>query len=130
MTLGSLPLLALIGPDLALQAGYPGQTGFGVAQWGYTYFSFLSGFTLGPSMRDLHTLSAVDAARQSLPWLAVLGLVAGPLAYRGLSRLRGEGERGQAPFAGTARRVLRTNGACPLSPDRQLADWLVLLIAP
>ena len=26
------------------------------------------------------------------------------------------GERGQAPFAGTARRVLRTNGACPLFP--------------
>jgi dienelactone hydrolase len=27
-----------------------------------------------------------------------------------------EGKRGQAPFAGTARRVLRTNGACPLFP--------------
>ena len=27
-------------------------------------------------------------------------------------------ERGQAPFAGTARRVLRTNGACPLFPPR------------
>ena len=26
------------------------------------------------------------------------------------------GKRGQAPFAGTARRVLRTNGACPLFP--------------
>ncbi len=29
-----------------------------------------------------------------------------------------EGKRGQAPFAGTARRVLRTNGACPLFPRR------------
>ncbi len=103
VVLGSLPLLDLIGPDLALQVGYPGQTGFGAAQWGYTYFSFLSGFTLGPSMRDLHTLSAGNAVRQSLPWLAVLGLVAVPLAYCGLVRLR---------------------------ESRQLADWLVLLIAP
>ena len=30
-----------------------------------------------------------------------------------------QGERGQAPFAGTARRVLRTNGASPLSPETQ-----------
>ena len=28
----------------------------------------------------------------------------------------GEGKRGQAPFAGTARSALRTNGACPLFP--------------
>jgi ribokinase len=28
-----------------------------------------------------------------------------------------EGKRGQSPFAGTARRVLRTNGDCPLFPD-------------
>jgi tRNA dimethylallyltransferase len=28
-----------------------------------------------------------------------------------------EGKRGQAPFAGTALRVLRTKGACPLFPD-------------
>jgi glycosyltransferase involved in cell wall biosynthesis len=30
------------------------------------------------------------------------------------------GKRGQAPFAGTARRVLCTNGACPLFPGRPL----------
>jgi hypothetical protein len=29
----------------------------------------------------------------------------------------GDEKRGQAPFAGTARRVLRTNGACPLFPQ-------------
>lgn len=29
------------------------------------------------------------------------------------------GKRGQAPFAGTARRVLRTNGSCPLFPGLQ-----------
>ena len=29
---------------------------------------------------------------------------------------RGPGKRGQSPFAGTARRVLRTNGDCPLFP--------------
>ena len=30
------------------------------------------------------------------------------------------GKRGQSPFAGTARRVLRTNGDCPLFPRRPL----------
>jgi hypothetical protein len=30
-----------------------------------------------------------------------------------------EGKRGQSPFAGTARRVLRTNGDCPLFPEGQ-----------
>ena len=32
-------------------------------------------------------------------------------------------ERGQAPFAGTARRVLRTNGACPLFPKRLRVEF-------
>jgi hypothetical protein len=102
VAVGALPLLALVGPDLALQVGYPGQTGFGAAQLGYTYFSCLSGFTLGPSIRDLQTLPAGEAIRESLPWLIAIGLGAAPLAYWGLVRLR---------------------------ENRRLAEWLVLLVA-
>ncbi len=38
----------------------------------------------------------------------------GPLLTHKLYPARSGRKRGQAPFAGTARRVLRTNGACPL----------------
>jgi ABC-type transport system substrate-binding protein len=36
----------------------------------------------------------------------------------------GEGKRGQSPFAGTAQRVLRTNGDCPLFPGGARGDLL------
>jgi amino acid transporter len=43
-------------------------------------------------------------------FLVLVGLSVFVLRWR-------EGKRGQPPFAGTARRVLRTNGDCPLFPD-------------
>ena len=103
VAVGGLPLVGLIGPDLAHQTGYPHQTSFGAAQLGYTYFSCLSGFTLGPSIRDLQTLPAPDAVWESLPWLIATGLAAAPLACWGLLRLR---------------------------DNRRLAEWLVLLVVP
>jgi RNA 2',3'-cyclic 3'-phosphodiesterase len=39
-----------------------------------------------------------------------------------IGRVRGGGKRGQSPFAGTARRVLRTNGDCPLFPADGIAE--------
>jgi amino acid transporter len=42
-------------------------------------------------------------------FLVLVGLSVFVLRFR-------EGKRGQSPFAGTARRVLRTNGDCPLFP--------------
>ena len=103
VTLGSLPLLDLLGPDLRLQAGYPGQTGFGVAQWGYTYFSFLSGFTLGPSMRDLHALwPATPPGNRSpgwpcLDWLPFRWHIGGSCDYAKTANSREKGDRHHLP---------------------------------
>jgi hypothetical protein len=50
---------------------------------------------------------------KSVKWL-LLTFPADGGAVQGAS---GEGKRGQSPFAGTARRVLGTNGDCPLFPE-------------
>ena len=55
---------------------------------------------------------ALQAARMLRP-LGGVALIGRPDA---------DGKRGQSPFAGTARRVLRTNGDCPLFPALQ--HWL------
>ena len=47
----------------------------------------------------------------------VVGQVANLPFSRQIGNLPHGGKRGQAPFAGTALRVLRTNGACPLFPS-------------
>ena len=60
-----------------------------------------------------------------------VGVAGGPTTA--LPTPRVDGKRGQSPFAGTARRVLRTNGDCPLFPRtngdakaRLLATQIVL----
>jgi mannosyltransferase len=75
-----LPLLWLILPDLALQRGsqYSNQPRFSVLV--YTYVSMVTGYTLGPSLPELHTMKTADAFAGFLPWLA---LMAPPLAILG-----------------------------------------------
>ena len=69
--------------------------------------------------------------------LGTVFLVMGVLAT--ILRWAATGKRGQSPFAGTARRVLRTNGDCPLFPAPQMGAVLAwtamglgfyLLLAP
>ena len=54
----------------------------------YTYFSLLSGYSLGPSTSELHEMSGRDAARQAWPWAAALALACAPLALAGAAPLR------------------------------------------
>ena len=77
-----LPELALLQGDLALQAGreYDKATS-GPAALGYTFFSFVSGFTLGPSVRELHTMGASQALRSVLPWVPLVALAVGYPAW-------------------------------------------------
>lgn len=62
---------------------------------GYTYMSLVSGFTLGPSMRELRTLSASEGIALFLPWIAVVGSVLLVLSYYAFRRLRNS--RGLVP---------------------------------
>jgi PLP dependent protein len=63
-----------------------------------------------------------NKVRRTLPLLSMIHSVDSPRLVAALDETAGEldGKRGQSPFAGTARRVLRTNGDCPLFPARPL----------
>jgi UDP-N-acetylmuramoyl-L-alanyl-D-glutamate--2,6-diaminopimelate ligase len=56
----------------------------------------------------------VEVSRRALAESRLAGT---PLDVACLTGMRGVGKRGQSPFAATARRVLRTNGDCPLFPS-------------
>lgn len=75
-----LPLLWIIRADLNLQAGWGDQQPFGIDAFVYTYVSMVTGYTLGPSLRELHTMQTMGAFLGFLPWLA---LMAPPLAILG-----------------------------------------------
>ena len=81
------PLFGLLPDDLGFQKELRAPRPASLAAIGYTLFSFESGYTLGPSRSELHTISGGAALRQALPWVASLGLVAGSLFLLGLRRL-------------------------------------------
>ena len=83
--LALVPLAWLLSQDLATQVGWPHKRHFGLTELGFTYFTFLSGFTLGPSFEELHQLSTAAAIRQFAPWLA-LASAAGILLVIGAVR--------------------------------------------
>lgn len=82
---GTLPSLWLLKNDLDQPWGYARTSEFSLAALGYTYFSYLSGYTLGPSLRELHSLSGQEAAMRAAPWLAALGTSTAILIWQALS---------------------------------------------
>ena len=54
--------------DVAMQQGWAYRVHFGIGELAYTYGSFLMGYTLGPSLRQLHVLWTRDAIFYALPW--------------------------------------------------------------
>ncbi len=54
----------------------------------YTYFSYFSGYALGPSQRELQYISTVTAIRFAVPWLLAVAAIALPLAVRGIGALK------------------------------------------
>jgi len=51
---------------------------------GYTLFSFLAGYAIGPAPRELHGLPVHRAVLGVLPWLLLTGAAAGVLVFQGL----------------------------------------------
>src|SRR5262245_26757159 len=66
--------------------------------------------------RALRTATSRPDSERSLMMASYGNRVKGHLSVSAVM-LRACGKRGQAPFARRARRVLRTNGACPLFPQ-------------
>ncbi len=62
-----------------------GQQAFHPLAWFYTWFSFLYGFSLGPSLAELHRPDRVRIVLRALP---LLGLAAGPVLVLGWNGLR------------------------------------------
>ncbi|HYO24440.1 MAG TPA: glycosyltransferase family 39 protein [Lacipirellulaceae bacterium] len=85
VAVGTAPSLILLKNDLDQPWGYARTSSFSPAALGYTYFSYLSGYTLGPSLRELHTLGGREAAVAAAPWIALLGAAAGVLLVQALA---------------------------------------------
>ncbi len=96
VTIGTLPAFYLLRRAmLDFPVGKLVST-FDVEALGYTYMLLVSGFTLGPSMRELRTLSASEGIALFLPWIATVGCVLLVLSYYALQRLRSS--RGLLPL--------------------------------
>ena len=64
-----LPLvLFCMQADFAMQQDWAYRVNFGIGELAFTYGSFLMGYTLGPSLRQLHVLWTRDAIFYALPW--------------------------------------------------------------
>jgi hypothetical protein len=87
--LASLPVLYVVQPDIAFQATDPRQTPFDIGAIVYTYLSVIAGFTIGPSLRELHTMGLADAATRILVWIPLIAAGVGWLAYAGFRSLAG-----------------------------------------
>ncbi len=54
---------------------------FDIEAWAYTFLIQVSGFTFGPSMRELRSISAAEGIRMFLPWVAATGVALATLSY-------------------------------------------------
>jgi hypothetical protein len=85
----ALPLWFLLQSDLQAQAEWIAtKRVLDLPALAYTLFTFLAGFSLGPSLRELHTIGPLDAVRDVLPWAVPVGLAAGYLLIRGWTEPR------------------------------------------
>ncbi len=86
MSVLQLPIFYLVGSDIACQQGML-QGDFDPMALGYTGWTFLAGFAIGPSSRELHVMGGAAALREILPWLPLVGSLAAGIS---LSLLRKE----------------------------------------
>ncbi len=97
------PLIPLLQSDMMYQRDLRDPRPASLAAIGYTAFSFESGYTLGPSRSQLHTISPRQAALAAAPWLLLVGLYMLPTAFR---------------------------GALEIAERKELAYWLSVLLWP
>ncbi len=65
----SVPVVIFCLPaDMAMQGSYTFQRPFGLAELAFTYGSYLTGFTLGPSLSALRSLTPSEALAAIMPW--------------------------------------------------------------
>jgi hypothetical protein len=86
--LGCLPAAIVLVPgDVGYQETYGAQTSF-VAAAGHTVYALFAGYSLGPSLSELHSASLREAAVEAAPWVCVIAIAAGWLLAIGAKDLR------------------------------------------
>lgn len=90
IAIGCIPAWFLLQADLDQPWGYAKTSDFSAAALPYTYFSYLSGYTLGPSLRELHAMPAGAAALAAAPWAISLGSAAAVLLGLAWIAMRGK----------------------------------------
>jgi uncharacterized membrane protein len=87
-TIAAAPSLLLLVSDQTGAWGASSTTPFGVSGFGYTYVSVFTGYTVGPSLRDLHSMDVVESIRRFLPALLAIAATGTILGLSGLRVLR------------------------------------------
>jgi hypothetical protein len=85
-----VPAIGLLRADMAYQASYLLDAPFSIVTAGYAYFSMIAGFAIGPSLRELHSLSASAAVRVMLPWALAVGGAMLALVYAAVTGRRAQ----------------------------------------
>jgi hypothetical protein len=69
IALAALPWVWFLLPDLALQSGYAApHVPLDLKSLGYTLLTYVFGFSVGPSIRDLHLPRTGSTLLEALPW--------------------------------------------------------------
>jgi hypothetical protein len=89
IAVGGLPLLALLPADFHFQTSLRDPQRLMAPTLAYTYLTFFTGDALGPSPRELHTLSVSAAVREVAPWAVAIGAIVMVLGYEGWHALGG-----------------------------------------
>ncbi|MBA3497135.1 MAG: glycosyltransferase family 39 protein [Gemmatimonadales bacterium] len=87
LVVGVLPLAWVALPDFTSEAVTPFAVPFQPAAIPYSYFALLTGYSLGPSAAELHTMKPADMAAGLAGWLVALGVSVTILAVNGAKEL-------------------------------------------
>lgn len=88
IALGSAPLYWLLQTDFHLQNSATKVSQLDFASAAYTYFSFFSGYSLGPSRPELHTMAVGEAFKTAAPWAGAIAVCVAILGWEGYLELR------------------------------------------
>jgi len=77
-----IPVLWLASFDLGYRETFRLRVDFGLPAIAFTLWTFIAGYCLGPSLRELHSISAHDAAAAIFGWAVLLGVAMVVLATR------------------------------------------------
>jgi hypothetical protein len=84
----SAPALMLLPGDVAYQSeGFAAKAPL-LATLGHTAYAFFAGYSLGPSLGELHVVSLREAAAMAAPWVVAFALAGGWLLWQGWRELR------------------------------------------